>query len=88
MNCEEIHAALLKEFGDSKITGINLEACDPWVEINSENILEVSMFLRDNDQLLFDSLNNLSGVDYLEPDPKKAKKFHTRPTHRSCLSSL
>ncbi|VAX39766.1 NADH-ubiquinone oxidoreductase chain C [hydrothermal vent metagenome] len=79
MNCEDIHALLLNEFGASKIIATNLEACDPWIEVNPENILEVSMFLRNHDTLLFDSLNNLSGVDYLEPDPKKAKKFEHDP---------
>ena len=31
-------------------------------------------FLRNDQRLAFDMLANISGVDYLEPDPKKAPK--------------
>jgi len=79
MNAQEIHQLLLERFGASKITGVNLEATDPWVEIAPAAIREVSVFCRDDDRLRLDHLNNLCGVDYFEPDPKKAAKYGHEP---------
>ena len=36
-------------------------------------------FLQDDPRLQFDLLNCISGVDYLEPDPKKAPKAGFEP---------
>jgi len=79
MNAQEIHAALTDKFGSEKITGNNFEAVDPWIEVAADSIVEVCLFLRDDPQLKFESLCNLSGVDYLELDAKKAKKFPYEP---------
>jgi NADH-quinone oxidoreductase subunit C len=79
MNVSEIHALLVEQFDDKKIVAIETEAIDPWIEVASEAIAEVARCLRDDEQLQFDHLNNLTGVDYLEPDPKKAKKFDHEP---------
>jgi len=65
-------------FGD-KITGANLDVKDPWVEVNPTSWFEVALYLRDEPDLAFDLLNCISGVDYFEPDPKKAKKFAWEP---------
>ena len=78
MNAAEIHQSLVQRFG-SKITGANLEARDPWIEVAPEAIVEVAEFLKHADPLKFDALNNLSAVDYFEPDPKKAAKFGHEP---------
>ena len=37
---------------------------DPWIEVAPAASAEVSAFLKDNEDLLFDSLMCLSGVDY------------------------
>lgn len=79
MTAEEILNLLVDEFGSKKITGSNLEAIDPWVEVASESIEEVARFLKSDDRLKFEHLNNLCGVDYFEPDEKKAKKFGHDP---------
>ena len=42
-------------------------------------IVDVATFLKEDDRLRFKHLNNLCGVDYLEPDPKKAAKFGHDP---------
>ena len=75
MTAEEIRDLLLEEFGDSKITGSNMEAMDPWIEVAADSIAEVSQFLKFDERTKFDHLNCLSGVDYCEPDEKKAKTF-------------
>jgi NADH-quinone oxidoreductase subunit C len=79
MNAQEIHQLLLEKFGASRITGVNLTATDPWVEVAPAAIHEVSLFCRDDDRLRLNHLNNLCGVDYCEPDPKKAAKYGHEP---------
>lgn len=69
---------LKQQFG-GLITGANLEALDPWIEVAPDGIVEVCRFLRDDPELRFDMLNCISGVDYFEPDPKKAAKVEWQP---------
>lgn len=73
MSGEAFLASLKKRFGD-KITGANLQALDPWIEVSTEGLLDVCGYLRDEPTLRFDMLNCITAVDYFEPDPKKASK--------------
>jgi NADH-quinone oxidoreductase subunit C len=79
MNAQEIHQLLLERFGATRITGVNLLATDPWVEVAPAAIREVSLFCRDDDRLRLNHLNDLCGVDYFEPDPKKTAKYGHEP---------
>src|SRR5690606_17983708 len=79
MNASEIHALLVERFGTGRITGSNLAATDPWIEVAPSAILEVCRFLHDDPRLAFDHLNDLCGVDYFEADPKKQAKFGHEP---------
>ena len=65
---------LKQRFGEA-ITGANLEAIDPWIEVSPEGLVEVCRHLHDEPGLEFNLLNCISGVDYFQPDEKKAKKF-------------
>ncbi len=69
---------LKQRFGE-EITGANLEALDPWIEVSPSALVEVSTYLRDEPDLRFDMLQLISGVDYFEPDPKKATKTTWQP---------
>jgi NADH-quinone oxidoreductase subunit C len=69
---------LKQKFGD-KITGSNLSAIDPWIEVAPEGLVALCRYLRDEPDLRFDMLNCVSGVDYFEPDPKKAAKADFQP---------
>jgi NADH-quinone oxidoreductase subunit C len=69
----EIVAILEERFGTA-VTGKKLDAINPWVTVEVSRLVEVCQFLRDDPRLRFDLLNCISGVDYLEPDPKKAPK--------------
>ena len=69
---------LQQKFGD-KITGSNLTAIDPWIEVSPEGLLDVCRFLRDDADLRLDMLNCITAVDYFEPDPKKAAKVDWQP---------
>lgn len=78
MTAAEIHQTLVAKFGD-KITGAKLDAMDPWVEVAPAAVVPVAEFLKSEPSLRFDLLTNLTGVDYFEPDAKKAAKFSHEP---------
>jgi NADH-quinone oxidoreductase subunit C len=73
MTAAEIIDLLDKQFGP-KIKAKNPTAIDPFVVVEPGDLIEVCQFLRDDSRLQFSLLNCISGVDYLEPDPKKAPK--------------
>jgi NADH-quinone oxidoreductase subunit C len=69
----------LKQKFPGHITGSNLEAIDPWIEVSPAGLVEVCTYLRDDPGLRFNLLNCVSVVDYFEPDPKKAAKVTWQP---------
>ena len=73
MTSAEIIAAFEAKFGD-RIKAKKLDANDPFSVVEPADLLAVCRFLRDDPRLQFEFLNCISGVDYLEPDPKKAPK--------------
>jgi NADH-quinone oxidoreductase subunit C len=73
MSPAEVVGLLEQEFG-AKVRQKNLEAIDPYVVVGPEDLPEVCRFLKEDGRLRFDLLHCVSGVDYLEPDPKKAPK--------------
>src|SRR4051794_4135808 len=78
MTAAEIVSILEERFGD-RIKSKKLDAIDPFVVVEPGAILEVCRFLHDDQRLDFSFLNCISGVDYLEPDPKKAPKAGFEP---------
>src|SRR6478672_2015604 len=78
MAAQSLPERLKAKFG-AKITGSNLQAIDPWIEVTPEGLLEVCQYLKTEPDLEFNLLNCISGVDYLEPDPKKAAKAGYEP---------
>ena len=73
MGEQNLVSRLQEKFG-SQILDVQLDAIDPWVEVSAEVLPEVCLYLRDEPDLRFDYLSCISGVDYYEPDPKKAAK--------------
>ncbi|MFO0866585.1 MAG: NADH-quinone oxidoreductase subunit C [Gemmataceae bacterium] len=78
MTAVEIIAVLEGQFG-AKIKAKNVEAIDPFVVVDPADLPAVCRFLRDDARLRFDILSCISGVDYLEPDPKKVAKAGFEP---------
>ena len=78
MSPAEIVALLEQQFG-ARIQSKKLDAIDPFAAVGPDDLLEVCCVLRDDSRLRFDLLNCISGVDYLEPDPKKAAKAGFEP---------
>jgi len=78
MPAQTLPDRLKAKFGN-KITGSNLQAIDPWVEVSPAGLVEVCQYLKSEPDLDFKLLNCISGVDYFEPDPKKAAKAAFEP---------
>jgi NADH-quinone oxidoreductase subunit C len=76
MTAADIAAKLESQFGP-RIKSKNLQAIDPFVVVEPADLLAVCRYLRD--ELHFEILNCISGVDYLETDPKKAAKAGFEP---------
>ena len=78
MTPAEIINVLEQRFG-GRIKSKKLDALDPFAVIEPADLVAVCRFLRDEPRLRFEFLNCISGVDYLEPDPKKAAKAGFEP---------
>jgi NADH-quinone oxidoreductase subunit C len=78
MTAGDIIAILEQQFG-ARIKAKKADALDPYVVVDARDIVDVCRFLRDDPRLRFEILNSISGVDYLEPDPKKAPKAGFEP---------
>src|SRR5437762_3152941 len=78
MKPADIIGLLDLEFAD-KIKAKKPDALDPFVAVEPADLLEICHFLRHDQRLSFEFLNDISGVDYLEPDPKKAPKAGFEP---------
>jgi NADH-quinone oxidoreductase subunit C len=78
MNAAEIIALLEERFG-AAVIGKKLDAIDPWVVIEPARLVEIAEYLHNDPRLEFDILNCITGVDYLEPEVKKAAKAGFEP---------
>src|SRR5438128_1734676 len=78
MTSTEIITTIEQKFGP-RIKAKKTDALDPFVAVEASDLLDICRFLRDEPKLRFDLLNCISGVDYLEPDPKKAPKAGFEP---------
>lgn len=78
MSGQDLLTRLKQKFG-AKITGNNLQAIDPWIEVSPDGLVDVCRFLRDDAALQMNFLNCITVVDYFEKDPKKAAKAEFAP---------
>jgi len=78
MTGPEIITVLEEKFGD-RIKAKKADAIDPFVVVEPGDLLAVCRFLRDDPRMKFELLNCITGVDYLELDPKKAPKAGFEP---------
>jgi len=79
MTFQEMLQRLAAEFNSEVLLDAHTESKDPWIEVATEHVETVAHFLKYDPSLKFDSLCDLTGVDYLEPDPKLAAKFPFEP---------
>ncbi len=74
MTHQEIFDLLKTKFGDSVLELKTDKSVDPYINILPEKIAEISFYLRDYEEFLFDQLMCLSGVDY--GDGKLGTVYH------------
>lgn len=79
MNIQEVHSLLKEKFGEQAVGSEPVAAIDPWIVVRPESLIDVCLFLQQDERLRFDHLNDLCGCDYFEPDAKKAAKFGHDP---------
>lgn len=78
MTASDVATLLHETFGPA-VTGVWADGAEPYVTVEPSRLVEVCTFLRDDPRLRFEILNDLGGVDYLEPDGKKAAKAGFEP---------
>ncbi len=78
MDIRDIHQRLAARFGPA-VTGAELDALDPWIVVAAAALPDVCRWLRDEPDLRFDMLHCISGIDYFEPDAKKAAAVAWQP---------
>ncbi len=66
MTANEIYDKLKSQFGDAIIEFTDEASSDPFIVVKTENLFDICLFLRDNEELNFDYLVCLSSVDYGE----------------------
>jgi len=71
--------ALLQSRFGLAVVGGSADVPDPFAVVDPARLVEVCTFLRDDPRLKFEILNNLSGTDFLETDPKKVAKAGFEP---------
>lgn len=76
-NVEEIYNLLKEKFGDSIIELISNVPVEQVIDVKPLDIDKIGLFLRDNDELLFDSLLCLSGVDDANGNSVKDEEGNT-----------
>ncbi|MEI8372722.1 MAG: NADH-quinone oxidoreductase subunit C [Planctomycetota bacterium] len=78
MQFQDIHQQLSRRFGPA-ILRAEPVAIDPWIEVAGGLLAEIGLFLRNEPALRFNMLHCISGVDYFEPDAKKAAAVPWQP---------
>jgi NADH-quinone oxidoreductase subunit C len=85
MTPEDLHQKLHAQFGDH-VLDFKGDARDPYVVVDASTMHEVGEYLRHDNDLQFDSLMCLSGVDY-GPDKTLGVVYHlASTTHRHKLT--
>ncbi len=64
MTTENIFKKVKEKFGEAVLAMVSDKNIDTFINISPEFIKEISMFLRDDQELYFDYLVNLTGMDY------------------------
>ena len=78
MTAADVATLLQSEFA-ADVTGVAQTAPTRPSRSRPAKLVEVCQFLRDDPRLKFEMLNDISGVDYLETDPKKVAKAGFEP---------
>ena len=81
MDAPSIHQRLAAKFGE-KITSAVLEGPTPFVVVATDAIVEVGRFLKEDTELAFDNLMNLSAVDWPKETPPRLEVVYHLLSYR------
>jgi NADH-quinone oxidoreductase subunit C len=70
MDFAALRTRLTEHLGD-RIVAVQADVVDPWIVVAAEAIVEAATFARDDAELDFDNLMNLSVVDYPKENPPR-----------------
>ena len=84
MTAQEIHNKIQEKFPDT-ILEFNDSVLQPYIKLTPNQFNEVCQFLRDTDELDFNALMNLSGVDYGEELGTVYHLYSMRHRHKIVL---
>ncbi|QDT64497.1 NADH-quinone oxidoreductase subunit C [Calycomorphotria hydatis] len=79
MTTDEIHQLLVAEFGSEAVLDCVTDVLDPWIVIAADAVPQVCEFLKSDERLQLHHLNDLTAVDYFEPDEKERELFKHDP---------
>ena len=84
MTPAEVHQRLKDRFGEV-IESFNETALDPYISVKPEATVGVCRFLKEDPDLTFDCLSNMSGVDYQKDDKIQVVMHLYSYTHRHTI---
>ena len=73
MTAQEIHDSLKAKFGEAVLEA-KLDAPQPWIKVDPQQLYDAAVFLRETADLAFDYCSCVSGVDY--NDGKLGAVYH------------
>lgn len=88
MQAQEIFEKLKSKFGNSIIELVAEQLSDPFIVVAADKILDISLFLRDEEELLFDYLTCLSGLDLVENLCVVYHLYSIKENHRITLKVI
>ena len=68
MSPAQIHQKISERFGSDTVESFNQEALDPYLVIKPAMTAEICRFLKEDSNLGFDCLSNMSGVDLIKDE--------------------
>ncbi|MBI4834208.1 MAG: NADH-quinone oxidoreductase subunit C [Planctomycetes bacterium] len=84
MNTKEIYDLLKAKF-NGKVLAYNEPPKDAFIVVDAKSLPEITTFLKDDGQLLMDSLVCLSGVDYPDRFSVAYHLFSTKKLHKTVI---
>ena len=64
MKIKELYDSLVNNFGENSVIEYNDSVKQPYIVVNPQNIVQISVYISTNPNFYYDFLNFISGVDY------------------------
>lgn len=88
LQAKDIFEKLKAEFSDSILELKEDKGSDPFITIQPKKVLDICLFLRDSEDLLFDYLSSLNGMDYKNGFGVVYNLFSTKHNHKITLKAI